>query len=237
MFTVETATAHWVKSAKVYHAAALSLVASAALVYFTDTKSTLAQITANLIAAVSLPAEEGPALGRSSTFRYVGLARQLAARLRKAFPAEEGKGHGGIIGEVLDARSPETAVKALIAYLADEGVATVEALSFYLGLYKRSKAQTRPTEGAGTPEPATPRRVSPERIVATVGASTPAAFLDLMRDLAANVNDVQVCKNVLAIWEDRISELEEEKPARRPRRAVTKEEDGHGERAGRSQHE
>lgn len=237
MFTVETATAHWVKSAKVYHAAALSLVASAALVYFTDTKSTLAQITANLIAAVSLPAgEEGPALGRSSTFRYVGLARQLAARLRKAFPAEEGKGHGGIIGEVLDARSPETAVKALIAYLADEGVATVEALSFYLGLYKRSKAQTRPTEGAGTPEPATPRRVSPERIVATVGASTPAAFLDLMRDLAANVNDVQVCRNVLAIWEDRIEELDAEKPARRPRRAVTKEEDGHSTHPG-SHHE
>lgn len=143
----QTASANW-------HQGSLQLVAAATVVFvvaYVEERSS-AKVVADLQAAVR---ERG--LKTAQVYRYLGLARALVTELTRNDHGRTTR-DGRVLAEVEDAKTPEEATDALLAYFEKRKLTSLDKLGTMLGVYKRApKASER--EDADESADATPARV------------------------------------------------------------------------------
>lgn len=205
MINEQRAVKHFVETAGGFGRASLALAASAAVCFIIngakDDGDTSA-VEENLRNAIGL--------GRSSTYRYIGLGRKLTARLLKDFPRGDAGEFTGPLSDVLDARSPQEAANVVASYLSKTNVDSADDLDVYLGAVPRSQRGAGAQAGAGAAARSTPRHASPESVVATLTDQAevdPAEATARMSEIVKHIRNVDLLAGWRALIDAQIAKL------------------------------
>lgn len=156
-------------------------------------------------------------------YRYLGLARALAARVDKL--------EDGPLQDVLDAENADQATQELVTFLDKQDVQSVDAISVLLDTYKRApkkRPATKTSRAASAPARVTAatirgvvEKVPEDKLVSTfIKTHKPEHVLTLAGELAKQIDDRDMLAEVIQVFEDRMEELVRESGRRRPRRTV-----------------
>ncbi len=222
MFTQKRSLEHFAKTVEGVGVSTLALVAAATVAFVARRDAdTLESVGAALHKVV-----EDKGLKTASVFRYVGLARALAADLdTKA------------VEHIRDARSPGVATTSVLEWFGREKLTSMDKLAERLGTYQRTPP-AQPSERAAAVSSTTNAITDRKRSRATTdqGGSPPQAAIVrevraepvvLLRAIAVEIDDADVLADMIDVLEERLIavQLAERRAVRgherqRPRAAV-----------------